>query len=225
MYYDLLKDAADNKLIVNFHGTTVPRGWSRTFPNLVSMEAIRGFEFTTFDQKDTDLAPKHMCMAAFARNVVGPMDFTPVCFGEIIGKKRRTMNGFEIGLTVVFQSGVQHFVEVPESMTKQPEYVQEYMRNLPRKWDDIKYLAGYPGKYAVFARRAGNKWYIGGINAQKYNQKVLLDLKWLTNSVPEKVTLITDGDTNRTFIQQVVDVDYDKVIIEIKPNGGFALNF
>jgi alpha-glucosidase len=222
-YYDMLKDAADFHLLVNFHGTTVPRGWSRTFPNLVSMEAIRGFEFTTFDQKDTDKAPKHLAMMPFARNVVGPMDFTPVCFGEIVGKKRRTSNGFEIALTVILQSGVSHYVEIPESMAKQPDYVKTYMQRLPRHWDDVKLIDGFPGKYVVMARKSGDKWYLAGINSQKESQKVTIDLSKFKNAIENRVTLITDGDTNRSFIQQPVTISNNKLEVEIKPNGGFTV--
>lgn len=222
-YYEMLQDAADFRLLVNFHGTTVPRGWSRTFPNLVSMESIRGFEFTTFDQKDTDMAPKHLTMMPFARNVVGPMDFTPVCFGEIIGKKRRTSNGFEIALTVILQSGVQHFVEIPESMTRQPDYVKTYMQSLPRSWDDVKLIAGFPGKYVVIARRSGNKWYLAGINSQPENQKLSVDLSALNLKAVENATMITDGDTNRSFVQQSLTITNNKLEVEIKPNGGFTV--
>ena len=221
-YYDMMKDAADFHLIVNFHGTTVPRGWSRTFPNLVSMESIRGFEFTTFDQKDTDKAPRHLTMMPYARNVVGPMDFTPVCFGEIVGKKRRTSNGFEIALTVILQSGVSHYVEIPESMAKQPDYVKTYMQMLPRHWDNVKLIDGFPGKYVVMARKSGGKWYLAGINSQKEAQKLTLDLSSLKIGT-KSITLITDGETNRNFIQQQATINNNKLEVTIKPNGGFTV--
>jgi hypothetical protein len=82
-YNDILRDAADAGLLVNFHGATLPRGWSRTWPNLMTMEAIRGFEFTTFEQKDQDLMPSHAAMLPFTRNLFDPMDFTPMVFGDI----------------------------------------------------------------------------------------------------------------------------------------------
>jgi len=224
-YYDMMKDAADYHLLVNFHGSTVPRGWSRTFPNLVSMEAVRGFEFTTFDQKDTDKAPKHLTMIPYARNVVGPMDFTPVCFGEIVGKQRRTSNAFEIALTVILQSGVSHYVETPESMEKQPAFVKDYMRQVPRQWDDVKLIDGFPGKYVVMARRSGTRWYLAGINAQDETQKLTLDLFALKLKLNHTfvATLITDGYTNRSFAQETVTISNHKLEVELKPNGGFVV--
>lgn len=222
-YYDLMQDAADNKLLVNFHGTTVPRGWSRTFPNLMTMESIKGFEFITFAQETADLAPQHCATAVFARNIVGPMDFTPVCFGEIPGIKRRTSNGFEIALTVLFQSGIQHYVEIPESMARQPDYVQEYMKQVPRVWDDIRFIDGFPAKYAVIARKSGDKWYVAGINAETSVKKLDLDLSPL--GITKAGNLITDGNTNRDFIQKEIKLNDGKFSIDIQPNGGFVAVF
>lgn len=220
-YYDILKDAAKYQLLVNFHGTTVPRGWSRTFPHLVSMEAVRGFEFTTFDQENTNQAPTHCTMLPFARNVVGPMDFTPICFGEIVGKQRRTGNGMELALSVIFQSGVQHIVEIPESMAKQPAYVVDYMKNIPTQWEDVKLLDGFPGKYVVMARLSKGKWYIGGINSQPQPQTISVDLRQLNKSL-KSTQVITDGINNRSFKQQSIDISKGKLTLTIVPNGGFV---
>lgn len=222
-YYDMMQDAADYKLLVNFHGTTVPRGWSRTYPNLMTLESIKGFEFITFAQETADLAPQHCATAVFSRNVVGPMDFTPVCFREIPGIQRRTSNGFEIALTVLFQSGIQHYVETPESMAKQPDYVREYMKQVPRVWDDIKLIEGFPAKYAVFARKAGGKWYVAGINAETTVKSLDLDLSKL--NIQGEGIMITDGDTNRTFSQKTITLDNGKLKVEVQPNGGFVIVF
>lgn len=222
-YYDMMQDAADYKLLVNFHGTTVPRGWSRTYPNLMTLESIKGFEFITFSQETADLAAEHCATAVFSRNVVGPMDFTPVCFGEIPGIRRITSNGFEIALTVLFQSGIQHYVETPESMAKQPAYVVDYMKNVPRVWDDIKLIDGFPSKYAVMARKAGEKWYVAGINAEADVKSLSLDLSSL--GIGKEGSMITDGDTNRAFLQKIVLLDNGKLDVDIKPNGGFVIVF
>lgn len=109
-YHDLLRDAAEFGLLVNFHGTTLPRGWQRTYPNLMTAEAIRGLEYITFEQKDADQQPSHCAMLPFTRNLFDPMDFTPVVLDKLPGgKKRRTTVGFELALSVLFTSGIQHF--------------------------------------------------------------------------------------------------------------------
>jgi alpha-glucosidase len=217
-YHDLIEDAAKYKLLVNCHGATVTRGWTRTYPNLVSMEAVKGFEFVTFEQSNADLQPNHCCILPFTRNVVGPMDFTPVCFSEVPNIKRITTNGFELALSVIFQSGIQHYAEVPEGMAKQPDYVINFMKNVPSCWDDIKFIDGYPGKFTVVARKGNGKWYIAGINGEVLEHEVDIDLSLLGNLNGGK--LITDGGDKRTFEYQ--KITGTKFKIHLKPLGGFV---
>ena len=218
-YQDLLEDAAKYKLMVNFHGTTIPRGWTRTYPNLVTMEAVRGFEFITFEQSNADAEPTHCAMLPFSRNAVGPMDFTPVCFSEIPNLKRVTRNGFELALSVVFQSGIQHIAEIPRGMAKQPDYVVDFMKQVPAHWDDIKFIEGYPGKYVTLARRNGEKWYVAGINGETIERTIKLDLSQLGDY--NSGILITDGNSPREFVK--TELDGASVELTIKPYGGFVL--
>jgi alpha-glucosidase len=217
-YQDLLTDAAKAGLLVNFHGTTIPRGWNRTYPNLVSMEAVRGFEFLTFDQANTDQEPTHCAVLPFTRNAVGPMDFTPMAFSEIKGKQRRTSNAFELALSVLFQSGVQHYAEIPAGMAAQPAYVQDFVRDLPKRWEDVKFLDGYPGQYAVLARQAGSKWYVAGINATDAPKTIQIDLQKLGLSAG---TLITDGATNRSFTTR--PLAGTTLSVTLPARGGFVV--
>ncbi|OGX83165.1 glycoside hydrolase family 97 protein [Hymenobacter coccineus] len=218
-YQDILVDATKAGLLANFHGTTIPRGWNRTYPNLMSMEAVRGFEFLTFDQKNTDQEPTHCATLPFTRNAVGPMDFTPMAFSEIRGKQRRTSNAFELALSVVFQSGIQHYAEVPEGMAAQPAYVQDFVKKLPPRWADVKYVAGYPGQYAVLARQApGGAWYVAGINGSDAPQTIQVDLGKLDIT---SGTLITDGDTNRSFSTKAITGT--TVSVTLPARGGFVV--
>ncbi|MBN1769117.1 MAG: glycoside hydrolase family 97 catalytic domain-containing protein, partial [Prolixibacteraceae bacterium] len=219
-YNDLLTDAAQVGLMVNCHGSTLPRGIHRTYPNLVSMEAIKGMEFLTFDQNNTNVQPEHCAMIPFTRNVFDPMDFTPVCFGEIPNLKRVTSNGFELALAVLFQSGVQHYAEIPQVMDSVPAYVKQTMKDIPAVWDETKLIDGFPAEFVVMARRAGSKWFIGGINALKSNKKITIDLASFNKN---KGTLITDGSTNREFAQSDINLGENKTIeVDMKPNGGFV---
>ncbi|RTQ48138.1 glycoside hydrolase family 97 protein [Hymenobacter gummosus] len=218
-YQDLLVDAAAAGLLVNFHGATLPRGWNRTYPNLMTMEAVKGFEFLTFDQRNTDQEATHCATLPFTRNAVGPMDFTPVAFSEIRGKQRRTSNAFELALAVLFQSGIQHYAEVPEGMTAQPAYVQDFMRSLPPRWADVKYVDGFPGEYAVLARQAPDgRWYLAGINGTDEPKTLQIDLGKLGLSAG---TLITDGDTNRSFRTQ--PVSGKTLSLMLPARGGFVV--
>ncbi|MFP5391211.1 MAG: glycoside hydrolase family 97 catalytic domain-containing protein [Gammaproteobacteria bacterium] len=219
-YVDILKDAADAGLLVNFHGATLPRGWARTWPNLMTAEAIRGLEFTTFTQEDQDKVVRHAATIPFTRNLFDPMDFTPMVFGDIPKIKRATRNGFELAESVLFVSGIQHFAEIPEGMATAPAYVKTMLQDLPRQWDDVRFVAGYPGSHVVIARRAGNAWYVAGINAEGYDMPLDLDLSFLGK---RKGTLITDGAGEREFTQ--ADIDGGKTRVTIKPAGGFVAVF
>ncbi|MBJ6110858.1 glycoside hydrolase family 97 catalytic domain-containing protein [Hymenobacter sp. BT523] len=218
-YQDLLTDAAQAGLLVNFHGATLPRGWHRTYPNLMTMEAVKGFEFLTFDQANTDQEATHCATLPFTRNAVGPMDFTPMAFSEINGKQRRTSNAFELALSVLFQSGIQHYAEVPEGMAAQPAYVQDFVKKLPPRWAEVKLLDGFPGEYAVLARRApGGAWYVAGINATDAPKTIQLDLGKLGLAGG---TLITDGATNRSFSTRAVGGA--GLSVTLPARGGFVV--
>lgn len=222
-YVDILNDAAAAGLLVNFHGSTLPRGWHRTWPNLMTMEAVKGFEFTSFEQRDEDAMPTHVAMLPFARNLFDPMDFTPMVFGDIPNIKRTTSNGFELATSVLMLSGIQHFAERPEGMATAPEYVKNFLRELPRSWDDSRYVDGYPGQYAVIARRAGNTWYIAGINATESEKTLTLDLSFAGAGA---AVVIGDGEAvtgkPSSFSQRSIAAS-EKAVVTIKPHGGFVI--
>jgi hypothetical protein len=220
-YHDLLQDAQDFGLLVNCHGSTLPRGLQRTYPNLMTMEAVRGLESITFGQEAADKAPGHMAMLPYARNVFDPMDFTPTTFGDIPNIERRTRNGFELALPVLFLSGIQHIGETPEGMAQVPDYVQAYMREVPVLWDESRFVAGFPGKLAVIARRAGDTWYLAGINGEPIDKQLDLDLSFLG---ARKGELITDGDGLRQVVRNIVRSGA-AVPISVKANGGFVMTF
>ncbi len=153
-YHDILEDAEPYGLLINFHGATLPRGWQRTYPHLMTMEAIKGLEYITFEQENADEEPTHAAMLPFTRNVFDPMDFTPVVLDHINNRiERRTTSAFELALSVLFTSGIQHYAEIPEGMAKAPVYVRDFLKGVPSVWDDTRFIDGYPGKFVVIARQ------------------------------------------------------------------------
>lgn len=221
-YQDIFEDAAAFGLAVNCHGATLPRGWQRTYPNLLTVEAVKGFEYVTFDQNNADLEPNHCCVLPFTRNVFDPMDFTPVCFTEVPNIKRVTTNGFELALSVIFWSGIQHFAQTPEGMAAVPDYVKDLMKEVPSRWDDTRFIDGYPGKFVIIARKFNNNWFIAGINGEDVEKSINLDLNFLKNN--QKATLITDGKNNRSFDVQKITISPRKPLaIKLKNYGGFVI--
>ena len=223
-YQDIFEDAAKFALLVNCHGSTIPRGWQRTYPNLVSMEAVRGFEFVTFEQDNADLQPTHCCILPFTRNVFDPMDFTPVCFSEVPNMQRKTSNAFELALSIIFHSGIQHYAEIPEGMATVPEYVKEILREVPVSWEETRFIDGFPGRFVVMARKSEDAWYVAGINGEETEKSINLNLPFLDNV---KIgTLITDGKDNRSFSQQKIPlISEQPFTIKLKGTGGFVIKF
>ena len=219
-YVDLLKESAAVGLLMNFHGATLPRGWSRTYPNLMTVEAVRGFEFATFTQDGQDQVVRHSAMLPFTRNLFDPMDFTPVVFHDIPNIKRASRNGFELAQSVLFLSGIQHYAETPDGMATVPAYVKGFLRELPRHWDEVRFLDGEPGKYVVIARRAGKQWFVAGFNAEDTPREITLDLAWLGQREGQ---LITDGAGAREFSEGKLATAAPK--LTLAPRGGFVARF
>jgi len=221
-YINIMNDAAAVGLMVNFHGATLPRGWARTYPNLVTTEAIRGFEMITFGQNDANAEANHCAMLPFTRNAFDPMDFTPMNLYKITTRvKRKTTSAFELALSVLFLSGIQHFAESPDGMTHVPDYVKEFLQYLPTHWEDVRFLGGFPGKDVVIARKSGKGWFIAGINGEEVAKTMEVDL---SSFKPRKAMIITDGKEPLSFTNSALDISKQtKQSIQVQPNGGFVI--
>jgi alpha-glucosidase len=219
-YFEILRDAAEAQIMVNFHGSTLPRGWERTYPHLVSMESVKGAEGAG-RQEFCDRAPSHNTILPFTRNAVGSMDYTPVTFTNKRQAIRRTTFGHELALSIVFESGVFHFADNMKSYQSLPDEVKGFLRQVPVAWDETRYLAGMPGDFDVVARRKGSDWYIAGINGQGIEQQLSFDLPFLQPDA--NMNLITDGVGPGTFLTTSMQVNSEKNNITLIPNGGFVL--
>ena len=160
---DLLESAAKHHLLVNFHGATIPRGWMRTYPNLVSTEAVYGAEWYNNRPILTDRAACHNATLPFTRGIIGSMDYTPCTFTDS-QHPHITTHAHELALTVLFESGLQHLADRPSAYLSQPQRVKDFFSTLPSVWDETRLLAGEVGKYVILYRRLGDNEYIAGIN-------------------------------------------------------------
>jgi hypothetical protein len=188
----------------------------------MTMEAVRGLEFVTFEQKNAEDAPTHAAMLPFTRNVFDPMDFTPVVLDRIDNIERRTSSAFELAQSVLFTSGIQHYAEIPEGMAKAPPYVRAFLKSVPSVWDDVEFLDGYPGRYVVLARRSENRWFVAGINAEREPREVTVELPGIG---VRGATLITDDrEGNMSFREERIQIGGGKrQAITMRPMGGFVI--
>ena len=223
-YQDILDDAAQFGLLMNFHGATLPRGLHRTYPNLMTTEAVFGYEMITFGQQSANREPEHAVMSALVRNAFDPMDFTPMNLYKIPRIKRVTTAAFELATSVIYLSGIQHYAETPEGINHVPERVKEFLRTLPNTWDDVKFIDGYPGKLFVVARKAGNKWYIAGINGENIEKEIALDINFLKNKKGELIISgIADNDEPAFDIKSILIPASGKLNVTLKANDGFVM--
>ena len=216
---DLMEDAAKHHLLVNFHGATVPRGWQRTYPNLLSTEGVYGAEWYNNVPTFTDKAARHNATLPFTRNVIGPMDYTPCAFSDS-QHPHITTHAHELALTALFESGLQHLADRPESFLAQPAEVRDYLSHLPAAWDETRYVSGYPGESAVLARRKGVTWYVAGINGRDESQTLEVPLEFLAG-IPYRATLFGDsGDSDAPW-----DIRNETSLpssVTCQPRGGFV---
>lgn len=221
-YLDILEDAAQYEIMVYFHGCVVPRGWARTYPHLMTYEGIRGAEWYNNGPEFTVTAPEHNTVIPFTRNVVGAMDYTPVNFTNS-QFPHITSYGHELALSVLYESGMQHMADRPEGFYNLPDAARTFLKNIPNAWDDTKLVDGYPGKDVVMARRKGELWYVGGINAESREKLKKVPLDFLPEGVKYKLTLIADGKHDKDFDTQIRVVDQSNTIdVKLLRRGGFA---
>ena len=213
---DLLECAARHHLLVNFHGAPIPRGWQRTYPNLLSTEGVYGAEWYNNVATFTDKAACHNATLPFTRNVIGPMDYTPCAFSDS-QHPHITTNAHELALTVLYESGLQHLADRPESFLSQPQEVQDFIGHLPAVWDETRFVSGYPGEGVVLARRRGNTWYVAGINGKNEPQTLKLSLNFLPQG---NALLFADNADSSWGITHPASVPQE---ITCQPRGGFVL--
>jgi alpha-glucosidase len=222
-YLDILDDAAQFEMMVYFHGCIVPRGWERTYPNLMTYEAVRGAEWYNNTPDFTMPAPEHNATLPFTRNVVGGMDYTPVTFTNS-QYPHITSYAHELALSVLFESGIQHMADRPEGYYALPDAAKTFLKNVPNAWDETKLLDGYPGQDVMIARRKGTSWYIAGINAQNREKKKTIKFDFLPQGMKCKLTLIADGKHDKDFATQYLVVDKSSSVdVRLLRRGGFVV--
>lgn len=225
LYEDILSDANDYGILCIFHGCTLPRGWERMYPNYAASEAVLASENLHFGQGACDAEAHNATLHTFIRNTVGSMDFGGSALNKYYnadnkrGTHRVTSDVYALATAVLFQSAVQHFALAPNNLTDAPAWAIDFMKNVPTTWDEVKFIDGYPGKYAIIARRTGSKWFIVGVNAQNETVKKNIDLSMFDKNA-ELQMYSDDAELNGS----VSTVKAKKQItVTIPKNGGLVI--
>jgi hypothetical protein len=188
---------------------------------LMSTESVRGAEMYKYDGGYAADAARRNTIVVFTRNAVGSMDYTPVTFTDAAHPHLTTF-GHELALSVVFESGIQHFADRVEGYTALPAGPRAFLMAVPSTWDDTRYVQGAPGEYVVLARRKGERWYLGGFGGDADARELQVDLSWLGDGT-FSASLITDGPNDHSFAESTRSVTRnDALPVSVRPRGGFV---
>ena len=227
--HDAVKKCAKHHLMVDIHDEYRPTGFSRTYPNLLTQEGVRGNEEFPDGVNNTTLP--------FTRFLCGAADAT-VCYYHRKELKPGLEKGLNVrsllntachqmALSVINYSPLQflYWYDTPEDVKDEPELF--FFDNLPTTWDDSKTLDGAIGEYITMARRKDNVWYVGCLtnnDARKLN----VSLDFLEEGKKYELTMFTDGG-EKVKTRTHVAIDTKKVTaktnlkLSLLPRGGVAM--
>jgi alpha-glucosidase len=168
-YHKVCREAAKRKMLVDFHGAVRPATMTRTWPNMINTEGVRGLE----QNKWSKLAnPEHDVTIPFTRMFMGPMDYTPGAMINSGAEKNfatvfdRPMSlgtrSHQLAMYVIYESPLQMLADSPSHYLREPE-MMEFLGPVPSVWDETKVLDAKVGDLVVMARRRGNDWYVGAM--------------------------------------------------------------
>jgi len=214
--HNAVKKCAEYGLIVDIHDEYRPTGFSRTYPNLMSQEGIRGNE----EMPDAN----HNTTLPFTRFLAGAADYT-VCY---YNNRVKNTHAHQLALSVVYYSPLQflYWYDQPSAYTGEPEI--EFFDKVKTVWDDTKVLNGEIGEYITTARRSGDEWFAGTITNTEA-RKVTVPLSFLDKAKKYVASIYTDDDAVKTKTHVRVSryiVNGDCMLnLSVKASGGVAMHF
>ncbi len=227
-YLDIIKCAAVNKLLVDFHGAYKPDGIIRTWPNMITREGVMGNEYYKFSDK---MSPEHNVKLAFTRMLAGQMDYTPGAFLNVTRANFRQQvpalvwntRAAELSKFVVYESPLTVVCDHPDNIRNKPG--ADFLKLVPTTWDDTRFLGGYPGKYVAIARRNRDIWYIGAMNNSEakeitFETSFLAMGKWEVEVWADTKNSSKEPTELRKITLKITAGEKIKVVMA--PNGGWV---
>lgn len=212
--HEAVKKCAEYNLMVDIHDEYRPTGFSRTYPNLMTQEGIRGNE----EMPDAD----HNTILPFTRFLAGPADYTIAYYSKAI----KNTHAHQLALSVVYYSPIQfmYWYDQPSAYQGEPEI--EFFDKVKTVWDETKVLNGEVGEYAAVARRSGTDWFVGAIT-NKQARKITISTTFLEKGKKYIVKSFQDDDNVQTRTKVAVKEQIVKggaiLSFDLKASGGVAL--
>ncbi len=216
LYQTLLKDAAEHKIMLEFHGANKPAGESRTWPNEMTREAVRGLEYRSMQTRSV-----HNTTLPFTRFLAGHADYTPLHFGE---RRRETSWAHQIASAIVFTSPLMIYGAHPRNILENPAV--DLIKSMPSVWDETIAIPGCEiGELAAFARRKGKTWFLGLMNGPN-RRDIDLRLEFLGRARYRAILVRDDpGEPAAVRIENSTAMRNGIVAAAMRPGGGFVARF
>ncbi len=230
-YHRIAEACANHKITVMFHGAFPPKGFNRTWPNVVTHEGVLGAEWNIW----SDLAtPEHNVAIAYTRMLAGPLDYEP---GLLLNAQKDQFRSIvknpmsmgtrchQLAMFVVYDSPLQIFSGNPSQGLKEPEFMN-LLGSVPTTWDETRILQGKIGEYIITARKKNNEWFIAGMNNEA-PREITLTLDMIENK-NYSATICRDGlnahsyGSDYTIVEQTVKHN-EQLKINMAPGGGFLI--
>jgi alpha-glucosidase len=229
-YHRVSAETAKRKMLVDFHGDQKPATMTRTWPNLISTEGVRGMEWSKWS---ADTEPEHNVTLPFTRMFLGPMDYTP---GAMLNAQKATFAPIfnrpmalgtrcqQLAMYVVYESPLQMLSDSPSNYLREPE-AMEFLAAVPTEWDDTRPLEGKISEFVAVARRNASDWYVGVMNNWKARD-LQLDLSFLPEGRFQMQAyedganadrMASDYKMTKTEVNRTTSVK-----IHLAPGGGWA---
>ena len=214
LYYLLLREAGERKLMVNFHGANKPTGESRTWPNEMIREGVRGMESSRLKERAV-----HNTTLPFTRFIAGHADYTPVHFGARRGDTTWT---HQIATAIVFTEPLLTYGAHPTNILANPAL--DMIKSIPATWDETIVLPQSAiSEVAAFARRNGKTWFLAVLNGPE-TRKLELPLTFLQNGVHQS-SIVRDHETTGLQLETKKLQASDTINLQLQAGGGCIARF
>jgi len=229
-YHKVSRETAKRKMLVDFHGDQKPATMTRTWPNLISTEGVKGLEWSKWS---AETEPKHNVTLPFTRMFLGPMDYTP---GAMLNAQKDSFAPIfnrpmslgtrchQLAMYVIYESPLQMLADSPSNYLREPE-MMEFLAPVPTEWDDTRVLNARIADYVLMARRNGADWYVGAMT------------DWTPRELEVDFSFLPEGNFQMEAFQDGVNADRygsdykmvksqvnktTKLAIQLAPGGGWA---
>lgn len=168
-FHRVCREAAKRHMLVDFHGDQKPATMTRTWPNLINTEGVRGMEWSKWSRESE---PEHNVTLPFTRMFLGPMDYTPGAMRNATKATFAAINSqpmamgtrcHQLAMYVVYEAPLQMLSDSPSNYLHEPE-IMDFLGPVPTEWDETKVLDARIANYVVIARRNGKDWYVAAMN-------------------------------------------------------------